>query len=724
MGTRRLLPFGILALGVAVIAMLVGGAPIGRSALAQDDTPAGVIAFVGADSLAARIYLLDVTTGQMGTIDTPVLPEADLAWQPGGTMLAFTTTGGNYGVLTAMTGCFTAPFSCTAVTLFDPAEPVLGIEWTPDGAWLLLLHEDSIEVVRPVASSLSVALSIEAVCGNGLLMVGGDEYLLCAEPGLSGTTVSVNRFGAVSGTSIPLELVREVGTYPAITAMALNGTGHVVVGTSEAGGESGWVSAPDSPARRISPSQIHIASAGFTSDQLALAAAVADSTGDATLRDGDRGELFLYDFATGALTQAPGFTGATSVATVADSSLVLVVLDRQSFAFFSPSTLLKTPVTMSAMLPGIEIIRAEWHYAEGSLPPVPAATSAPPPTIPPPATIAPPPTIAPLPTFTPYIVVPPTPAPTVVVGVGCQFAIGGEYGPYPFAVGDTAEVTPWGIGLRLRSGAGRSYPTVRQLPAGTRMTVLSGPVCMDGYRWWQFRLTDGTIGWAADSDTGGWWTVKTTTVAEVINFWADRTSINSGECVTLQWAVEGIREVYYLGSGSLYEGVTGSGSRSECPTTTTTYTLRVIKIDGTTTDRSVTITVNVIAPVLTVMPVVTIALPDRADLYVSEFSLTPATPVKGSPVAVRVGVYNQGSAPAGPFHVDWYPGEHYGAPACSWDVASMSVGGGRILTCDYAGYPSFYPSINTMVKVDTANTVLEYNETNNTYLKAITVVNP
>jgi hypothetical protein len=92
---------------------------------------------------------------------------------------------------------------------------------------------------------------------------------------------------------------------------------------------------------------------------------------------------------------------------------------------------------------------------------------------------------------------------------------------------------------------------------------------------------------------------------------------------------------------------------------------------------------------------------------------------------VRVGVYNQGSASVSgtSFHIVWYPGENYPNPACSWDLDSMSAGGGRILTCTYDGYPSPYGSINTKVVVDTNNTVSESNEGNNAYTQGISVSN-
>jgi hypothetical protein len=73
----------------------------------------------------------------------------------------------------------------------------------------------------------------------------------------------------------------------------------------------------------------------------------------------------------------------------------------------------------------------------------------------------------------------------------------------------------------------------------------------------------------------------------VIAFNSTATNITSGQCVTLTWSVSNIREVYYQ-----ERGVTGTGSQEECPTTTTTYTLRVVRTDGVNETRQITIYVN------------------------------------------------------------------------------------------------------------------------------------
>jgi hypothetical protein len=72
-----------------------------------------------------------------------------------------------------------------------------------------------------------------------------------------------------------------------------------------------------------------------------------------------------------------------------------------------------------------------------------------------------------------------------------------------------------------------------------------------------------------------------------ISFSADRTEIAAGECTTLRWDVENVAAVYLDGAG-----VVGHGTQSACPDTTTTYVLHIVRRDGGTTERSVTISVT------------------------------------------------------------------------------------------------------------------------------------
>jgi hypothetical protein len=127
---------------------------------------------------------------------------------------------------------------------------------------------------------------------------------------------------------------------------------------------------------------------------------------------------------------------------------------------------------------------------------------------------------------------------------------------------------------------------------------------------------------------------------------------------------------------------------------------------------------------LTPTPTPTPTTPLMPDLFVSEFSLDPSTPIQGSPVSIRVGVYNKGNDRSGAFTVQWWAGENFKEPACTWQVDSLAARGGRILTCSYEGYTSWYGSLTTKVVVDSAEEVAESNEENNEYRKTIAVIEP
>ena len=62
-----------------------------------------------------------------------------------------------------------------------------------------------------------------------------------------------------------------------------------------------------------------------------------------------------------------------------------------------------------------------------------------------------------------------------------------------------------------------------------------------------------------------------------IRFWADRTTITQGECTTLRWQVYNVRGVWVYPVGQNFRDfpVNGEGSRQVCPSTTTTYEMRV-----------------------------------------------------------------------------------------------------------------------------------------------------
>jgi heat shock protein HslJ len=83
-----------------------------------------------------------------------------------------------------------------------------------------------------------------------------------------------------------------------------------------------------------------------------------------------------------------------------------------------------------------------------------------------------------------------------------------------------------------------------------------------------------------------------------IAFWADSTVIDQGQCTTLRWDVKNIQAIWVYPLGEPYQNfpVTGTGSRQECPLTTTTYEMRVQRTDGLIELRQVTIQVNATNP--------------------------------------------------------------------------------------------------------------------------------
>ncbi|GAB4572955.1 MAG: hypothetical protein Kow0077_13830 [Anaerolineae bacterium] len=95
----------------------------------------------------------------------------------------------------------------------------------------------------------------------------------------------------------------------------------------------------------------------------------------------------------------------------------------------------------------------------------------------------------------------------------------------------------------------------------------------------------------------------------VINFTVNGSgsaTVIPGGCALVEWNTANVREVYYEGVG-----VSGVGSRNECPPATKTYTLRVVLQDGTETVRTVAIIVQplVTLPPLILTPLIIVTLP-------------------------------------------------------------------------------------------------------------------
>lgn len=111
----------------------------------------------------------------------------------------------------------------------------------------------------------------------------------------------------------------------------------------------------------------------------------------------------------------------------------------------------------------------------------------------------------------------------------------------------------------------------------------------------------------------------------------------------------------------------------------------------------------------------------KPDLVISGLNLSPSTPTQGRRVLVRVEVANTGNEKAGAFTVEWWAGENFPEPGCTWRVTGLDVGENKRLTCTYDGYPSWYSRINTKVVADSKGEIDEEKEANNQRLRQIRV---
>lgn len=75
--------------------------------------------------------------------------------------------------------------------------------------------------------------------------------------------------------------------------------------------------------------------------------------------------------------------------------------------------------------------------------------------------------------------------------------------PRPVEVGDSARVTP-GAPNNMRAAPSLGSDRTGSIPGGAQITIVGGPECNDGYRWWQVNY-NGLVGWTADGDNGEYW---------------------------------------------------------------------------------------------------------------------------------------------------------------------------------------------------------------------------
>lgn len=85
----------------------------------------------------------------------------------------------------------------------------------------------------------------------------------------------------------------------------------------------------------------------------------------------------------------------------------------------------------------------------------------------------------------------------------------------------------------------------------------------------------------------------TATALPVMQFSANPTTVEAGQCTTLSWNVQNVQAVWVYPQGANYADfqVTGQGVQVDCIDATTTYEMRVELTDGTTQTQQVTVTV-------------------------------------------------------------------------------------------------------------------------------------
>jgi len=149
-----------------------------------------------------------------------------------------------------------------------------------------------------------------------------------------------------------------------------------------------------------------------------------------------------------------------------------------------------------------------------------------------------------------------------------------------------------------------------------------------------------TVTWTARAtDTP---TLTPTAGPASIEFWADRTQISAGECLSLGWRVSGVTAIYLDN-----QGVIGEETRQVCPTADTTYTLRVVTESG---EEQRQILVRVIPSTLTPTGTAPVA-PTATPRVVAAAASATKTPMP-TPVPTQASTQPWTPAPAEPAPTD------------------------------------------------------------------------
>jgi hypothetical protein len=57
-----------------------------------------------------------------------------------------------------------------------------------------------------------------------------------------------------------------------------------------------------------------------------------------------------------------------------------------------------------------------------------------------------------------------------------------------------------GLRLRIRAEPGLNQAILHRMARGTEVSIIGGPVCADGYQWWNIDLGARGTGWVAEGE--------------------------------------------------------------------------------------------------------------------------------------------------------------------------------------------------------------------------------
>ena len=115
------------------------------------------------------------------------------------------------------------------------------------------------------------------------------------------------------------------------------------------------------------------------------------------------------------------------------------------------------------------------------------------------------------------------------------------------------------------------------------------------------------------------------------------------------------------------------------------------------------------------------AIKKTADLSVSDWRFTPDPPVQNQATRIDFTVENKGSKAAENFSVQWWAGVNYPGAEKTWTNVTLAAGERKSFRFVYAGYPSWYGSLQTKIVVDPNQRVDDKDRNNNVQIRTISV---